>query len=427
MIATCPHCQSGFYIVPDLAGQVITCSKCKKQVRAPDRRGIITPAHNDGIPMALLAETRAEIEERLKLEGEARIEAEKKLNDATETRIKAEQLVQELSQGKAQLEAALKETVAAKQDLIERLNTAGNAQTDDEKSALIKTEIAAREKTEENLRDAELKAATLEEKLKIETQKLMRAEEKLDAEKSVHAEVQERLKTEQQAHSQTEEKLRTEISARATAEAEAAAEAKLRAGLERRLEAQTKAKDELEEQIRIELQARTKTEAQVKTETMARMRVQSQVEADAGKLAKLEQELANAKTKLTDTHHTIIRKGSMNLDKGLLRMAAVLSIAAGVGGALFALHNGYIINSHFDRPMILPFFKQPRLLPLNLIGITFASFALVWVGYLLVKFILRGFGGNVTAKAKKLPKVEISTPAPEEAVAFGSSRIWRSS
>jgi hypothetical protein len=411
-----------------LAGQVIACSKCKKQVRAPDRRGKgAPPLPDDGIPMAALAETRAETEERLKNETEVRVETEKKLDEATEARIKSDQLVQELSQTKAQLEATLKETIAAKQDLIERLNSAGNAQTDDEKSALIKTEISAREKTEENLRAAELKTASLEEKLKIETQKLMRAEEKLGAEKTSHAQAEEHLKTEQQVRSLTEEKLRTEISARATAEAQAASESKLRAELERRLEAQTKAKDELEGQIRAEMQARTKADAQVKTETMARMRVQTQMEADAGRLAKLEQEIEDAKAKLTDMPRTRVSKGSMNLDKGLLRMAVVLSIAAGIGGALFALHNGYIINSHYDRPMMLPFFKQPQLLPLNLIGISFASMVLVWVGYLLVKFIQRGFGSSVTAKARKLPKVEISEPVPQQAVTMGSSRIWRSS
>ena len=81
MIATCPYCQSGFYIASDLAGKVVACSKCKKQVRVPDRRGAgagLPQQADGGIPAAIPADTRVEVEERLKAETEGRFEAEKK-------------------------------------------------------------------------------------------------------------------------------------------------------------------------------------------------------------------------------------------------------------------------------------------------------------------------------------------------------------
>jgi len=428
MIATCPHCQSGFYIIPDMAGQVMTCSKCKKQVRAPDRRGKgAPPLPDDGIPMANLAETRAETEERLKNETEARLEVEKKLNEETEARIKSEQLANELAEAKTQLEERLKETTEAKAALIERLNSAQDAQTDDEKSALIKAEITAREKAEESLRAAAIKHASLEEQLRIESQARTRAEDKLQFEAKAHAEDSERLKTESEARSLTEERLRTEIETRTRAEGEVAAEAKLRAEVERRVEELKKENAELDEKLRMEIQTRTKAEAQVKTETMSRSRVQSQMEADAAKFAKLEKELSAAHSRMLDTPRIRIGTDLTNFNKGLFRMSVVLSIAAGIFGGLFAYRNGYIINSHFDRPMALPFFSKSQLLPLNLIGIAIVSIALVWVGYFLIKFILKGFGGNVTTKVEKLPKVETPEPAQEEPVAAGSSRIWRSS
>ena len=65
MIATCPHCRSGFYITPELAGKTTKCSKCKEQVRVPDRRSDTSSSSetpSDGIPFAILAETREEVE-----------------------------------------------------------------------------------------------------------------------------------------------------------------------------------------------------------------------------------------------------------------------------------------------------------------------------------------------------------------------------
>ncbi len=115
MIATCPHCQSGFYISSEMAGMVLNCSKCKKQVRAPDRRGCAPgPLSDDGIPAAILAETRAEAEEHLKNETEARFELEKKIKDALDARTKAELQAKIDSQARQEAEERLKQEVMRK-------------------------------------------------------------------------------------------------------------------------------------------------------------------------------------------------------------------------------------------------------------------------------------------------------------------------
>jgi len=104
----------------------------------------------------------------------------------------------------------------------------------------------------------------------------------------------------------------------------------------------------------------------------------------------------------------------MNLNKGLLRLAILLSIAGAAAGGLFAFHNGYIINSRFDRPMSLPFFDRPQLLPLNLIAISIAGAALVWAAYLLAWFILKGFRfNNGATSVKKDPKTKKSKQSSE--------------
>ena len=124
MIATCPHCQSGFYIASDLAGKVIACSKCKKQVRAPERRGSGPPEqHNDGIPVANLAETRIEVEERLKTETEARFDTEKQLRDASEARTRAEEQSKADSRARQDAETRLKIEVGARASMEAKLLT----------------------------------------------------------------------------------------------------------------------------------------------------------------------------------------------------------------------------------------------------------------------------------------------------------------
>jgi len=118
MIATCPHCQSGFYIATDLAGKVVTCSKCKKQVRVPGRPGFaLSELPNDGIPVAFLAESRVEVEERLKNETEGRFETEKKLKEALEAQAKAEQQLQEEIKARAEAENQAKMEQQAKRGL----------------------------------------------------------------------------------------------------------------------------------------------------------------------------------------------------------------------------------------------------------------------------------------------------------------------
>jgi predicted Zn finger-like uncharacterized protein len=136
MIATCPHCQSGFYIASDLAGAVVKCSKCKKEVRAPDRRGCAPgplSQPNDGIPMAILAETRAEAEEHLKNETEARFELEKKIKEALEAKTKAELQAKTDAQAKQEAEERLKQEISAR--------AAIEAKSSTETEARLKAEV----------------------------------------------------------------------------------------------------------------------------------------------------------------------------------------------------------------------------------------------------------------------------------------------
>jgi predicted Zn finger-like uncharacterized protein len=285
MIATCPHCQNGFYISPDLAGNVVTCSKCKKQVRTPDRRLRGDSAQeipSDGIPMAILAESKAEVEERLKTETEARAEAEKKLKESLEAKTRAEELAESESQAKTRIE------------------------------------------------------------------QLMQAE----------------------------------------------------------------------------VEARVKAESQAKVEAIARKKAQTQLNDEVEAREKAEEEAAKAKTKLRDAEIAAIVMSPINLDRGLIRLAFVLSlVCAGIAG-LIAFRNGYIIWSHFDRPVRLPWSGEPVYLPIVLIAFCVAGFAAAWVAYLVVIFVINGFRQPSVIKEKKKRRPE---PKDEEVVSSGECKMWRSS
>jgi hypothetical protein len=148
MIATCPNCEHGFFFASDLAGKVIKCSKCSKECRAPDRRGE-TPADapDDGIPVAILRETKAEVEEHLKTEREAKEEAEAKLQIATE---KIEQLQKSFDKQKAEFEERLRNATpsdgAPQSNLERQLRTQTDAKNQLEQQ--LRDEIRARAKAE---------------------------------------------------------------------------------------------------------------------------------------------------------------------------------------------------------------------------------------------------------------------------------------
>jgi predicted Zn finger-like uncharacterized protein len=270
MIVTCPHCQGGFYIASELAGKVIVCSKCKKQVRAPDRQaGGLSGQANDGIPTAILAETRVEVDERLKTEAEARAEMEKILKEALDARAKAE------------------------------------------------------------------------------------TQAKVDSE----------------------------------------------------------ARQEAEERLRREVQTLAAIEARLLTETEAK--------------EKTEQALAAARAMLCDAEVAELAKEPINFNKGLKRLTILLSFATAWIGGVIAHRNGYIIWSHFDRPVYLPGFAEPVYLPIVLIAFCAGGFAAAWVAYLVVIFVIKGFSGSSETKKNKQhlsePAVEI-----EEPTLPGGARVWRS-
>lgn len=388
MIATCPYCQNGFYFSSDLAGKMVTCSRCNKQMRAPDRRSGSPPAEAPAPsspaskePTAIVVETRADFEERLKVEAEARNELEKKLKLEADARAKLEQAMKELTQAKAQ---------------------------------------------------AEQKIAPVEEQIRSETAAKARAEERLAAEMGARREAEERIKQEQQARAQAEERLRAEIEARVKAEAQAGTETALRAEVEAQLEAEKKAKAEMEEKVKAEMQLRARAEAQVKAESDARIRSQDQAETETMARNKLERELAATRSKLAAVMETAGGRQPVNIEKGLFRLAFVLSFAGAILAGLLALKAGYVINSHFDRPVMLPLATKPHYLPLNLIGISIGGYMTVWFGYLVARFILKGFRQN---KPAVKPKKTAETPAPEpppmletepQAGRMGLPGMWRS-
>ena len=381
MIATCPHCQSGFYISSEMAGAVIKCSKCKKEVRAPDRRGCAPgplSQADDGIPVAKLAETRVEAEEHLKNETEARFELEKKIKDALDAKAKAE--------FQAKIDAQ------AKQDAEERLHK----------------EVSAR--------------AAIEAKLLTETDARRKAEEAAMAQK--------------QAREEFEEKLKTEVNFKADVQVESISreltevKAKLKETEDARTEAQTLAakeaevKAQLEQQLLAETEAKIKAESQAKAEALSKKKYQSQVESEAAVRIKLEKELETVKAGIQEAKVAASSLKPMNFIKGLARLTFFLSLVAAVGGGYLAYINGYIINSHFDRPMHLPMFSKAVYLPVNLIAISVGSYLTAWVVFLILLFIIKGFGRSSMAKIKTNARSE---PIFEETVSVGKAKTWRSS
>ncbi|MGA2069746.1 MAG: MJ0042-type zinc finger domain-containing protein [Sedimentisphaerales bacterium] len=383
MIATCPHCQSGFYISSEMAGTVIKCSKCKKEVRAPDRRGCAAgplTVPNDGIPMAILAETRAEAEEHLKNETEARFELEKQIKSSLDAKAKAE--------------FQAKIDVQARQEAEERL----------------KREVGAR--------------AAIEAKLLTETDARTKAEESAMAEKQAREELEEKLKTETEAR--LKEDVQVEVISRELAEVKA----KLKESEDARTEAETRAVKEAEargqlgQQLQAETGAKIKAESQAKAEAIAKKKYQSQAESEASLRIKLEQELEAVKLRIRDAQAEASEHRPVDIVKGLTRLTLILSLAAACISGYIAYINGYVINSHFDRPMRLPMFTKAVYLPVDLIIISVGSYVATWVVFLILLFVIKGFGRQDSTKIKPIARSE---PMVEEAVPAGEGRMWRSS
>ena len=383
MIATCPHCQSGFYISSEMAGAVVNCSKCKKQVRAPDRRGCAPgplSQANDGIPIAKLAETRAEAEEHLKSETEARFELEKKIKDVLEARTKAEFQAKIDAQARQEAEERLKQEVSVKAAI----------------EAKLLTEIDVRTKAEESAMAEKQAREELEEKSKTETEARLKAEVQLETFGRELAEIKAKLKEAEEA--------------RMEAESRVANEAELKGQLAQRLQAETEAK--------------VKAESQAKAEAIAKKKYQSQAESEASAKTRVEQELEAVKSRIRSAQAEASTHRPVDLVKGLTRLTFILSfVAAGVGGYI-AYINGYVINSHYDRPMHLPMFSKPVYVPVDLIAISIGSFIATWVAYLIVLFVIKGFSRPSAAKIKTITR---SKPMAEETVSAGEGRMWRSS
>ncbi len=397
MIATCPHCQNGFYISPDLAGNVVTCSKCKKQVRAPDRRlrGNSAPeVPSDGIPMAIIAETRAEAEERLKTETEARAEAEKKLKEAIEAKSKAEEQAKIDSKARAEAQEQLKAEVQSRSAMEARLSAETEAKTKAEEAVLA--EKRAREELETRLK------AEVEARSNVDTQ--------TGAENRDLAELEAKLKDAVRAKDELELKLKDDDVNRVRAEA--------------RAESESQAKTQIEELLQAEVEARVKAESQAKAEAIAKKKAQTRLDEEVEAREKAEHEAVTAKTRLRDAEVAAIAMSPFNLEKGLMRLTFVLSfVFAGIAG-LIAFRNGYIIWSHFDRPIRLPWSGEPMYLPIVLIAFCVGGFVAAWAAYLVAVFVIRGFRQPSMLKAKKHHQPELKD---EEVVSSSECKMWRSS
>jgi hypothetical protein len=413
-----------------MAGEVVTCSKCKKKVRAPDRRvkGFAAPKQtDDGIPVAAIEETRSEMEGRLKNEEEARIDAERKLIEIEGAKAQAEELSRQQGEKLARLEKKLKELADAKSSLVERLKverlkTVGEAQEDGQKSALIEAEITAREKAERAARKLESKIAALEEELKTQGIAKEQTEQQLrDAEKQV-PEAEQKYQQEARAHQATQMKLSAE------SQAKAGVEAQLKAEIERRTKAENELKDknELAEQVGKQQESISRLEAQLKAETGARLRSQAQLEQEVEKRNKMQKEVAMMQMQ-ADAHKEMrVTEKPRDYQKGLLRLVMVLSVMAAIAGGVFAYNNGYIINSHYDRPMPVPFFAKPQLVPINLMLISLAVFMSVWAIYLLVRFVVSGFNPAPKAAVKNPKKEAPPIETQSELQPQFSHGMWRS-
>ena len=386
MIATCPHCQSGFYISPDLAGNIINCSKCKKQVRAPDRRSRELSSDappSDGIPFASVAETKVEVEERLKNETE--------IKNGLEARLKQEQ--QRLAELQAQLS---KETEARKKAEVTARTFAEKLK--DKGIEVQESEIAALK-----VQDTET-----EKKLKEAVEAKIKAEEQAKAENQAKIEAIEKLQQEAQLLAGLEAKLK---------DAEAA---KARAELQTGSETQTLA--QIETQLREERELKVKLESQWKIEIMAKRKAQTELETEIKAREKAVAEATQLKARLKELETTGKRK-SIDWGKGLKRLTILLSfVFAGVAG-YFAYINGYIINSHFDRPVHLPFFPKAVYMPIDLVIITVCGFVAAWALYLVEIFIIRGFRKSPTAKINR----PVQAPEVEEIMSYSEKKLWRSS
>ena len=397
MIATCPHCQSGFYIASDLAGKVVTCSKCKMQVRAPERRGAGPPEqHNDGIRMATLAETRSEVEERLKSESESKFNIEKRLKDALVAMAKAEE------QSKVDLQA--------RQETEARLKIEFQARTAIE--AKLLTETDARVKAEESALATQQARVELEARLKAETEARAKAQEEAETFLKTSIETETKLKDAVRASRELELKLRDEEVNKMKAETRADGEAESRTKMEQQLEAQTEAK--------------TEAENQAKTESQTKRRMQKQIEEEIQARERIEQEAAAMKVRLRDAEVATLIREPFNINKGLMRLTVVLSFVTAWLGGWFAYTNGYVIWSRFDRPVHLPWFNGPVYLPLVLIAFCVAGFVAAWAAYLLAIFIIKGFRQQSGSGRKKHQKHEPQV-VTEELVSAGQFKPWRSS
>ncbi|MGD0571435.1 MAG: MJ0042-type zinc finger domain-containing protein [Sedimentisphaerales bacterium] len=383
MIATCPHCQNGFYIASELAGTVVNCSKCKKQVRAPDRRGCapgLLSQANDGIPVAILAETRAEAEEHIKNETEARFELEKKIKDSLDAKAKAEFQAKIDAQARQEAQERLKQEVSTRAAI----------------EAKLLTETDVRRKAEESAMAEKQARENFEEKLKTETEARLKADAQVEAISRQLAEVKAKLIEAEDARKETE--------TRVVKEAEV--------------------KGQLEQQLQAETEAKIKAEKQTKAEAFAKKKYQSQAKSEAAVIIKLEEELEAVKAKIKDAKVAASGRKVTNIIRGFVRLTFILSlVAAGIGGYI-AYINGYIINSHYDRPVYLPMFSKEVYLPINLIAISAGSYIAVWVVFLILLFVIRGFSRSSSTKIKTIARAE---PMVKETYIAGEGGLWRSS
>lgn len=428
MIATCPHCQSGFYISPDLAGNILNCSKCKKQVRAPDRRarGLTDqPPPADGIPIAIVADTRAEIEERLKNEVETKHELEQRLQKELKTLSQLQEQLSKEIQAKNKAEAvaqAFAEKLKANNVDVSESEIASLKANESEIEKKLQEAIEAKT-TAEAQAQAEIQARTeMESRLAIDTQARKKADESLTLEKQNRKELEARLKAETQARARAEALIGKEDSGLAQLQEKLQEAETALSRTEIQAESATHAKAEIEKQLQEEKEERIKTDSQWKMEVMTKRKTQAQLDLESKAREKVEGELSQLKARLKEMEVAAAVKKPGGQGKRLFWLTFIFSIVLAGGAGYYAYINGYIINSHFDRPVHLPMFEKPVYLPVNLIAFCVCGFLAAW-GIYLLQFIIGRGSNKPRAAQKQYPQ----QPKVEEIMAFEEKKLWRSS
>jgi hypothetical protein len=286
-------------------------------------------------------------------------------------------------------------------------------------------------KETEARKKAELTAQTFAEKLKstgvsipeseLASLKVQDSQTEKKLKEAVEAtnKIEARLKVESQAKDLALEKLKQEIQLKNDFET------KLKEVLAERTQEKDKLNslEHIEKQLKDEKELKIRLESQWKAEIMAKRKTQTELDNEIKAKENAVAESVHLKTRIKELESTHSKRKSIDWKKGLKRLTILLSFVFAAGAGYFAYINGYVINSHFDRPVHLPFFPKAVYMPIDLIIITVSGFVAAWILYLIELIIIKGFH-----KKPSVNKMQLATePQVEEIMSFSEKKPWRSS